>query len=637
MKSHIILLSFIILSSSLFAGGPLSTYMGRAVIWNKNTISYHLDCGPLGVFDSVSARNIAKQSFQVWQDVPTATIAFSENTLSVNVDQSNYSTYLDNYSDGINPIIFDSDGSIIQDLFGTKFGILGFAVVVDYDGDGYYDEGESVINGYVSSSFTKTEWVATFVHEYGHFIGLDHTQINGHYDADPSKTIYIPTMYPSATANDEPLASLNPDDVAAVSALYPTAGYSTTVGSINGSIVYADGSPARGVNVIAIKTSDTMMYKISTVSDYFWHNTGLFTILGLEPGTYYVRIEPINKEFIGGSSVGPFASDTDDISFQNPVAPEYYNGANESHNSFTDIPEDRIDVIVSANSTTSNINLKTNGNQFTSILQYNTNLFYVFDLPSEYGDTRYAVRFTPTISAKIKAIGFYIYEKPATNLTKDTLIISMHENVLGSLGGVPSNIALATKKTTYETLKINQYNNVDFSNLNISVTKNLDFHIVFSTKAKSGNTLSFVTDDGSTAPTNRSSSFFNNTWLNFVDANNYKVGYNLAVRVYLDTAGVIINEVETYPDLPISFALYQNYPNPFNPATTITYEIPINRYISLKIFDVLGREIKVLKDGVENAGRHKILFDGSNLTSGVYFCILNTGDIRITKRMLLLK
>ena len=86
------------------------------------------------------------------------------------------------------------------------------------------------------------------------------------------------------------------------------------------------------------------------------------------------------------------------------------------------------------------------------------------------------------------------------------------------------------------------------------------------------------------------------------------------------------------------FRLYQNYPNPFNPVTKINYELSVANYVSLKVYDILGNEIKTLISQRQNAGIYEAEFDGSDLSSGIYFYTLNAGkEYSKTKKMLLLK
>lgn len=105
--------------------------------------------------------------------------------------------------------------------------------------------------------------------------------------------------------------------------------------------------------------------------------------------------------------------------------------------------------------------------------------------------------------------------------------------------------------------------------------------------------------------------------------------------VYGDTTTVGVEDEEN----PIAkeFRLEQNYPNPFNPTTTISFIISQSQDVELKLFDVLGNEIAVLIDEYQQAGEHKIEFNGSILTSGIYFYQLKVADFQQTKKLLLLK
>ena len=86
-----------------------------------------------------------------------------------------------------------------------------------------------------------------------------------------------------------------------------------------------------------------------------------------------------------------------------------------------------------------------------------------------------------------------------------------------------------------------------------------------------------------------------------------------------------------------TFQLLQNYPNPFNPQTTIPFELKNTGPVQVKVFDLLGREVVTLVDGVMPAGRHSVVFDARNLASGTYYYRVKIGDQMQTKRMLLLK
>jgi len=89
--------------------------------------------------------------------------------------------------------------------------------------------------------------------------------------------------------------------------------------------------------------------------------------------------------------------------------------------------------------------------------------------------------------------------------------------------------------------------------------------------------------------------------------------------------------------IPKEYSLSQNYPNPFNPVTHLEFGISNLGFVSLKIYDVLGREVKTLVNEIKTAGKYKIEFDGSNFASGVYFYRIEAGDFVQTKRMVLVK
>lgn len=98
----------------------------------------------------------------------------------------------------------------------------------------------------------------------------------------------------------------------------------------------------------------------------------------------------------------------------------------------------------------------------------------------------------------------------------------------------------------------------------------------------------------------------------------------------------IISKVDDI-DIVSNFSLGQNYPNPFNPETTISFTLPESGYTSLKIYDVLGREIKIVKDQYLSSGKYTLKFNGNNLASGVYIYVLQQGKYIDKKKMLLLK
>ncbi len=95
--------------------------------------------------------------------------------------------------------------------------------------------------------------------------------------------------------------------------------------------------------------------------------------------------------------------------------------------------------------------------------------------------------------------------------------------------------------------------------------------------------------------------------------------------------------IESEMTLPIKFVLYQNYPNPFNPSTKIKYSIPNSAKVLIKVYDVLGKEVKTLLNEFQNIGTHEIEFNASKLSSGLYFYRIISGIYSETRKMMLLR
>jgi murein tripeptide amidase MpaA len=134
-----------------------------------------------------------------------------------------------------------------------------------------------------------------------------------------------------------------------------------------------------------------------------------------------------------------------------------------------------------------------------------------------------------------------------------------------------------------------------------------------------------------------------------------KIRFTLTSDVFITDDGWYLDDIEiwTYAfppivgvgmrgDRPLAFTLGQNHPNPFNPSTVISYQLSVNTKTSLKIYNILGQEIRTLVSGHEAAGLHKVLWDGRDargqlLSSGVYFYRLTAGGFTQTRKMLMIK
>lgn len=113
--------------------------------------------------------------------------------------------------------------------------------------------------------------------------------------------------------------------------------------------------------------------------------------------------------------------------------------------------------------------------------------------------------------------------------------------------------------------------------------------------------------------------------------------YMAGMRTYRRPLAELVGVQNISTEVPSAYSLSQNYPNPFNPTTNIRYAIPKSGMVKLVVFDALGREVETLVNKSQQAGTYEASFNGSALTSGVYFYKLSVGDFTDTKRMLIIK
>jgi photosystem II stability/assembly factor-like uncharacterized protein len=148
-------------------------------------------------------------------------------------------------------------------------------------------------------------------------------------------------------------------------------------------------------------------------------------------------------------------------------------------------------------------------------------------------------------------------------------------------------------------------------------------------RSEKWNTISFVSGNGTTTETHSYS---------FVDKNlaSGKYLYRLK-QIDYDGKFKYYNIIEVEVGTPSAFLLSQNYPNPFNPSTSIKYALSNKQFVSLKVFDVLGKEVAILVNEEKNADNYEVEFNASHLASGIYYYKLRTGDFIETKKMILLK
>ncbi len=313
------------------AGGPLKVSGGNPVLWPVRLmpIVYRIDLGNLGPFSHEEASYLVVSAFKAWQSVPRTAIQFRQgDSLPEDVTQANAYQYLDGNQRNMNPIVFDDDGSIIGALFGkgAENDILGFSGMTRYSGNEIL-AAQAVFNGLAARSLELgAEAVySTVLHELGHFIGLDHSQLFRHlaYNLVGWDDVYTPIMLPTAADDDFFRTVLTDEDGLSLSTLYPAASRDLALGSIRGS-VSRNGRELPGVNVAARFVNAATGQAYTTVTGTYIKNGGGFELTGLSPGTYRIEIEPIDPSYYNSSSVGQYAHSRSGISFTNPAPMAFY-------------------------------------------------------------------------------------------------------------------------------------------------------------------------------------------------------------------------------------------------------------------------------------------------------------------------
>jgi hypothetical protein len=172
-------------------------------------------------------------------------------------------------------------------------------------------------------------------------------------------------------------------------------------------------------------------------------------------------------------------------------------------------------------------------------------------------------------------------------------------------------------------------NEVSLNWITATELNNLGFEIQRKSGDSDYETLGFVNGKGTTTEYSNYSFADKN-----VDAGNYT--YRLMQKDF-DGTFSYSQEVEVEVSVPLEYALDQNYPNPFNPTTTIRYAIPEDNFVSIKLYDVLGNEVITLVNEQKQAGRYEILFNASNIASGVYYYQISSGSFSQTRKLVLMK
>jgi hypothetical protein len=376
-------------------GNPLALRNGNYLRWDipsaENTgsiteIPWDVETGPLGNASNADAIAGVNAGFAKWMAPSTTTVVVSTTPGSLGVDVDTncpsstcYLNWLNAngsgiFGDGLSPVIFDNDGSLTNILTGNPcgFGGLGGASGTTSDGGLTWTlEGVMVFDGAwlggTCANATVAQFGLTFTHETGHFLGLGHSDVNGgyvmnneaigSYGVPPCASVEV-MMSPTIPGCSRP-NTLQKDDIASISQVYPDASFATSTATITGHVYQSDGTTGFNCgNVILRNDADPFYDAFGVISGIAGDSVppagqqGLYRAKGLTPlANYTVGVNEI---------VVPNAFLTNLCSPTPPTLPgpeDYYNGADESDDPSVDNPDCTEFVSVGAGATMSGVDI----------------------------------------------------------------------------------------------------------------------------------------------------------------------------------------------------------------------------------------------------------------------------------------
>jgi hypothetical protein len=298
---------------AVWAGGPfLVTTSGQPFRWDSSqAIRYRVDKGALGTRNHDAAVRMVQQGFQTWLDVPTARIQVQPaGELTQDITGRNVMAFLNGVRlTDPSFVLFDTDGSIIETLAGrgASQAILGFTRPAGDLRAGRLALCYTILNGPLHDLFRDVYLQQTITHELGHFLGLEHSEINGEaqFDGNANNDVLSPIM--SYFRGPNGTDTLHYDDQAWLSWLYPTPEFTAGTGMIQGRVLLPDGKTGlAGIDVIARRVDDPEATAVSCISGYLFANgqdgspdlahLGEFLLPGLPPGTYTLEVSSLSGQ-----------------------------------------------------------------------------------------------------------------------------------------------------------------------------------------------------------------------------------------------------------------------------------------------------------------------------------------------------
>ncbi len=431
-----LLLTITISISKSFAGGPNYAVGNIPAVYRVNIVKYQTDQGLLGILNNQKATQIAINGFSNWASLLNSNLKIEYSSILSHDVTSPLDEYIsgpNQFNDNVNPIVFDNNGDITDALLGVgaKKSVLGFS--------GSQSDGVNLTEGFVilcgslaikNDTLEIEKFQTVMTHEVGHFFGLAHSQISSHGE--------FPTMYPNIIDYHNQ-GKLKSDDITSLTLLYPNPTFSNSYGSITGNIYKQNNSPLSGINVIAVDANNGNLY--STVVDYFSgdkisfdqtqkpNSKGFFRIDGLPEGNYFIRIEPINSKFNGGSSVASYSTP-----INTNIYSEWYNGSNENGDMLRDNVNEKSTISVTNTKVTNVILIANESNSINEIIHHPTRPTDLVTCPNGT-TTKYALKFNAPSNGSV--VGIRLALDKGSKLPKDSKIqITLYDD----LNGFPSNV-----------------------------------------------------------------------------------------------------------------------------------------------------------------------------------------------------
>ena len=659
-KRNLALLVLLAVASPALAGGPLLIYdpaTRTPYHWPAGNVNVYMDSGTNGFLTNAQSDNLTTNAMNEWTNVPTAYFSavnagkIKLNNVVTDITAANAGQVI-SYPEGHDApngggiyVIYDTDGTICSNFFGFPPGVLGVATPeFTQPGTPLITESWVVLNGAAidpsdTSPYPGASFGGVYTHEFGHTIGLAHTQTNGAaiffldnigpggcspLAANPAVS-QMETMYPfidptPGTGSGLYEATVEQlDDVAALSDLYPTAGWPNNNATISGKIFSTDGvTEVTGVNVIARRLTDPNGSCTSAMGP-----DGRFTLHGLIPNSQYLLY--VDKIVDGGFSTEPTTT---------VFMEEYYNGVNESGNVDTDTTCSYVPLTAAAGATaTANIVLNIiqgavalgdddavnvpipNGFSFCGrryhSLWVNSNGNVTFG----FGDTN------PSSSANGLRVGA-------------PRICGLWDDLDPSAGG----IIAARQEGQNFVVRFMQVPEIFFGGLNtftITLRPNATIRVDYGETATFFNTVAGrspgggVSDPGptdlSTAPQPFTASTVYEEFFLGDDLTNLHLEYS--------PCGTVVG----VPDEGFTVRGLRSTPNPFRSSTMISFELPQDGPVKLQVFDISGRHVATLANERLPAGSYSMPWSGNDesgrtVSPGIYFYRLQTPTLNETRK-----